>query len=154
MMVELIHVRSKNHGVELTPLNICWIEGERAIFARKKVRRGRGGALSSLNRACIAMLHSNRNRLVPSLVEFPPPAGGNRRLRVSRFRSRMAHFAKLTGCFRLFPLRKLFVFERSPSQFPAKEGKCRWFEVNARTKRSRRSPIKRFRSRWQSKEAL
>lgn len=73
MMVELIHVRSKNHGVELTPLNICWIEGERAIFARKKVRRGRGGALSSLNRACIAMLHSNRNRLVPSLVEFPPP---------------------------------------------------------------------------------
>ena len=70
-MVELIHVRSKNHGVELTPLNICWIEGERAIFTRKKVRRGRGGALSSLNRACIAMLHYNRNRLVPSLVEFP-----------------------------------------------------------------------------------
>ena len=42
-MVELIHVRSKNHGVELTPLNICWIEGERAIFTRKKVRRGKIG---------------------------------------------------------------------------------------------------------------
>lgn len=40
----------KNHGVELTPLNICWIEGERAIFTRTKLRRGRGGAADmSLN---------------------------------------------------------------------------------------------------------